>query len=169
MSEVLDLDIKFMSSLINTYMFVEKSKHLDCFCLLYEFNFKDPKFTHYENKLTNNELFVKNIDLGNKVLYIFKFPEEYLHEYYCLKNSKYSEFKTDAKQLILRFWGQVYSGNPLGIKFLVKLKQILYKEEKLKKEIELGLGVKLNVDQELGEFIELKNETFRESDYVVTK
>ena len=76
-------------------------------------------------------------DINDKVVYIFKFPEEYLNEYNCLLNSQYSKFGDDAKQLILRFWGEVYSGNSAGVNFLLKVKQILYKEEKLKERLQI--------------------------------
>lgn len=168
-AEVLDLDIKFMPYLINTFMFDSENQYVDCFYILHEFNFKNPEFTHYEHKLTNNKLFVKNIDLDNKVVYVFKFPEEYLPEYYFLMNSEYSKFGDDAKKLILRFWGQVYSGNPLGVNFLIKVKNILYKEEKLRKKLELDLGVKLDEDQELGDFVNLENETFKIEDFKQSK
>ena len=166
-SEVLDLDIKFLPYLINTYLFDENNEYENCIFILHEFNFKNPEFTKYEHKLVNNDLFVKNIDIDDKVVYVFKFPEEYLNEYNCLLNSEYSKFGDDAKQLILRFWGEVYSGNASGVNFLLKVKKILYKDEKLRKELETKLGVKIHAEQELGDFVEVDNETLRISE--VTK
>jgi len=169
MSEVLDLNLKFMPYLINTYMFDEKDEYKDCVYILHEFNFKNPEFTSYEHKLINNPLFIKHIDLGNQVAYIFKFPEEYLDEYYYLMNSKYSLFGDDAKKLILKFWGQVYSGNSLGVNFLLKVKNILYKDKKLKEKLEKDLGVKLDDNQELGDYVNLKNETFKIEEFDKSK
>lgn len=160
LSEVLDINIKFLPYLLNTYMFDDNSEYKECFYILHEFSFKNPEFTSYEHKLINNEIFIKSIDLDNKVMYIFKFPEEYLNEYYCLKESKYSEFKPDAKELILRFWSEVYSGNRLAVPFLIKVKQILYKDKKLKEKIEKDFGVVLDNDQELGDFVNIEDETF---------
>jgi hypothetical protein len=161
MSEVLDLNLKFIPYLLNTYMFDDKNEFQNCIFILHEFNFKNPEFTAYEHKLINNPLFVKHIDLDNKVVYVFKFPEEYLTEYYHLTNSNYSLFGNDAKQLILKFWGQVYSGNSLGVNFLLKVKNILYKDKKLKEKLEKDLGVKLDDNQELGDYVDLENETFK--------
>ena len=158
LSEVLDLNIKFLPYLINTYLFDENNEYENCIFILHEFNFKNPEFTKYEHKLTNNELFVKHIDIDDKVVYIFKFPEEYLNEYNCLLNSKYSKFGEDAKQLILRFWAEVYSGNSAGVAFLLKVKKILYKDEKLRKELEAKLGVKIDENQELGDYINPETE-----------
>jgi hypothetical protein len=96
---------------------------------------------------------------------VFKFPEEYLKEYYYLYDSKYSKFGDDAKKLILKFWGEVYSGNPNGIPFLIKVKQILYKDTKLREKIEKELStgkhqVRIDESQELGEHVDVENETF---------
>lgn len=158
LSEVLDLDIKFLPQLINTYMFDENNEYENCIFLLHEFNFKNPEFTKYEHKLITNPLFIKHIDVGNKVVYVFKFPEEYLNEYNCLLNSQYSKFGDDAKQLILRFWGEVYSGNSSGVNFLLKVKQILYKDSKLKERLQKDLNVVISNEQELGDYIDPHNE-----------
>lgn len=157
--------MKFMRYLLNTYMFVDEGDYKECLCILHEFTFKDPQFTAYEHRLTNNPLFVKCIDIDNKVLYIFKFPEEYLSEYYKFYEGKYSEFGEDAKQLILKFWAEVNKGNTASVQFLIKLKDILYKGTKLKETIEKKLGVKLNDDQELGEIIDIELETFKLEEY----
>ena len=159
-SELLDLDIKFLPYLINTYLFDENNEYENCIFILHEFNFKNPEFTKYEHKLTNNSLFVKHIDIDDKVVYIFKFPEEYLNEYNCLLNSQYSKFGDDAKQLILRFWAEVYSGNSAGVAFLLKIKQILYKDSKLKERLQKELGVTLDSNQELGDYVNPHNEIF---------
>ena len=161
LSELLDLDMRFMKYLLNTYMFHENDEYKDCFCILHEFSFKNPEFTSYEHRLTNNSLFVKAIDIGNKVLYIFKFPEEYLLEYYLFEQGRYSEFGDDAKKLILRFWAEAERGNPSVVKFLIKLKQILYKDEKLRLIIQKELNVTLDEESELGEVINIEEETFK--------
>lgn len=158
LSEVVDLRIKFIPYLLNTYMFDENNKFQECFYILHDFNFKNPEFTAYEHKLVNNPLFVKQIDIDNKVIYIFKFPEEYLDEYYKLLDSRYSEFGEDAKKLILKFWGEVYSGNSSGVNFLLKVKQILYKDEKLRQKIQTNLGVTIDKNQELGDHVDPENE-----------
>lgn len=158
LSEVLDLKIKFIPYLVNTYMFDENNEFQNCFYILHDFNFKNPEFTAYEHSLINNPLFVKQMDIGNRVVYVFKFPEEYLPEYYHLLESKYSKFGEDAKKLILRFWAEVYSGNSSGVQFLLKVKQILYKDKKLKDKLESYLGVILDKNQELGDHVDPNKE-----------
>jgi hypothetical protein len=150
-SEVVHLEKKFLDSIENTFMYVdgEKSEYL---CILQDFTFKDPAFTAYEHKLTKNKLFLKCIDLDKQVLYVFNFPKEYIQEFHYLLNSEYSK--------LLRFWSDMYSNNNNIIPVLVQIKQILYKDKKLKDRLEKELGVKIEDDQELGEYLDIEKETF---------
>tara|TARA_R110002049_G_scaffold263690_2_gene439887 strand:- start:38 stop:601 length:564 start_codon:yes stop_codon:yes gene_type:complete len=160
LSELLEFDKDFLPFLENTFMFDDLGKYNNCLLMLHDFDFKNPEFTKYEHAFTKNDLFQELIDIDNKVAYVFKFPEEYIVEYDNLINSKYSEFGEDAKELILEFWTDVYGEKPAAIGFLRKLKQILYKEQELRKELEKNLGVKIDTNAELGEFVVIENETF---------
>lgn len=162
LSEFVHFDLKLIEYLLNTYMFLEGEK--DCLCILHEFSFKDPTFTSYEHKLINNKLFIKHIDINNKVLYVFKFPDEYLKEYNLFKEGKYSEFDESSKKLILRFWTQIYENNPNAARFLIKLRQILNKDEKLKQILEKDLKIKISNNQELGEIMNNNDETYKLKD-----
>lgn len=166
LSEIVGFDKKFFAHLNNVYMFEDTGEYKDCLLILHDFSFKVPEFTAYEHNMINNNLFVKLIDIDDKVLYIFKFPDEYMYEYECLKNGKYSEFKFDAKELILDFFTDIYKGNPNAVPFLIKVKQILFKDEKLKKEIEESLQVSLPHNAELTDCIVIENETFELSKYI---
>lgn len=158
---VIGIEMNFFENIENTYMFDLDNEFKECFYIEQDFSFKNPEFTAYEHRLTNNYLFQKLIDLkDNKVLYIFKFPEEYLHEYYCLRDSKYSEFGEDAKQQILDFWTNIYGKSNNGVNFILSVKNILYKEKKLKETLEKDLNVKLDDTIELGQKVEEINETF---------
>lgn len=168
---IIGIEEKYISFLENTFMFDDQNEFEDCFYVYHDFSFKNPEFTKYEHKLTESYLFRKLIDISaDKVLYIFNFPEEYLHEYNCLKKSKYSEFGEDAKQQILDFWTKLYGKSTQGVSFILSVKKILYKDEKLKKQIEESLSSKhhkvtLDDDAELGEKVEIINETFNLNEY----
>lgn len=168
---LIGIEEKFINNLENTFMFDSNSEFNECFYILHEFSFKNPEFTKYEHKMTESYLFKKLIDIDSeKVLYIFNFPEEYLHEYYCLKDSKYSEFGEDAKQQILNFWTKLYGKTTTGVNFILSVKKILYKDPKLKKQIEERLSSKdhkviLDDNAELGEKVEISNETFNLNEY----
>ena len=48
---------------------------------------------------------------------------------------------------------------------MIKIKQILYKDKKLKDEIEKNLNVKLDDSAELGSFVDINSETINLSEY----
>ena len=164
-SELVNIEKQYLPYLNNTFMVDNEGKYENCIYILHDFDLSNPKFTTYEHHLINNELFVDMYDIGNQVLYVFKFPEEYLHEYNCLKNSKYSEFKDDAKELILEFWTVMYGENPNSLPFLTKVKDILFKTTKYRQKLERSLSSKtqkivISSEAELGDIIDIENETF---------
>jgi hypothetical protein len=160
LSELVEFDRKFFDNMQNTYIADDLGMYENCLYILHDFSFRNPEFTAYENRLTKTEYFVDLIDIDDKVLYIFKFPEEYMHEFIKFKQGKYSHFGADAKELILDFYTNVFQGNLNAVGFLLKLKQILFKDKKLKKEIEAKLGVSLPKDAELTDVINMEDETF---------
>ena len=171
LSELVNIDDKFINYLENTYMFDENNEFFECFFLLFEFSFKNPEFTAYEHKLTDSDLFVKTIDIDNqdKVIYVFKFPDEYLKEYYCLQRSEYSTFGDDAKKLILKFWTLAYGKVNGGINVILTIKQKLYKEKILKEKLEKITNVKIDDNAELGEHVSKYDETLRIAEVIAMK
>lgn len=164
-SEVIGVEYGFIDHLENTYMFDEKGEFVNCLFIEHIFLVNNDQFIAYEHKLTNNQYFLKNIDVEEKVVYVFRFPEEYLPEYNLLLEGKYSEFGEDAKKIILRFWTNMYGKTTSGINAILKIKQVLYKDKKLKQEIEDRLSsdqcrVVIADNAELGEAIEVEDETF---------
>ncbi len=174
LSELIPLRIDYMKFLENTYIFDDKGKYEDCIFILHDFSFKNPEFTQYEHSLTSNEFFVDLVDIGNQVLYIFKFPDVYLTEYHHFINGKYSKFGEDAKELILSYWGEVYTEKVYAVSFLLKLKQVLFKDKLLKQQIERelstrGAPIKLDDTTELASIIEPEEETFELSKYITNE
>lgn len=162
---LIGIEEKFYGLIENTYMFDSEKEYKDCFFIVQNFSFKNPEFTSYEYRMTNNDLFVKSIDFKDKVIYIYKFPKEYSHEYYCFSESNYSTFLEDAKKQILSFWTKIKGKQIGGASFVIKIKQILYKDKKLKDEIEKNLNVKLDDNAELGSFVEIEKETINLNEY----
>jgi hypothetical protein len=165
LSELVEFDRKFFDNLRNVFIADDLDRYKNCIYILHDFSFRNPEFTKYENKLTQSEYFVDLIDIDDQVLYVFKFPEEYMHEYNKFKEGKYSHFGLDAKELILDFYTSIFQGNLNAVNFLLKLKQILFKDKKLKKQIEENLGVSLPDDAELTDLIDMETETFKISQY----
>lgn len=161
LSELIGFEMQFMKHLINTYMFVEPSEDKLCLAILHDFSYQHPEFTRYEHSLTSSDLFVRSYDIDNQVLYVFRFPDEYLPEYNALYHGRYSEFGKDAKELILSFWSDIHSQNRKAIDTLIKVKQILYKDEKLRLSLQESLKVEIPEGSELGSKIEVEDETFK--------
>ena len=158
---LIGIEKKFFENIDNTYMFDLDNEYSECFFITHDFSFRNPEFTSYEHRFTSSYLFKNLIDISNeKVVYIFKFPDEYLHEYNCLINSKYSEFGEDAKEQILDFWTSIYGKSHAGVNFILSVKKILYKDKNLKEQLEKSLNVKIDDNMELGEKVEIINETF---------
>lgn len=160
LSEEVELDKRFYSFLKDTYIFDNLNIYKNCIYILHDFNFRNPEFTSYEHKLINNDLFLDLVDIDDKVLYIYKFPKQYMFEYEKFKEGKYSQFGEDSKKLIINFFVNIYKNDPNAIGFLVKLKQVLYKDKILKQKIEKELGVTLDDNAELTDLISINNETF---------
>lgn len=156
---LIGIEPNFYSFIENTYIIDSNNEYENCFFIVQNFSFKNPEFTSYEYRMTNNNLFLKNIDIGDKVIYIYKFPEEYMNEYNQFKDSKYSKFYEDAKKQIIKFWTVIKGNNISGISFVMKIKQILYKEQILKNEIEKQLNINLSNEAELGSHVYLDKET----------
>lgn len=161
LAELININYKFIPFIENTYLQDNENKHNNCFYIMHDFNFKNPDFTNYEHKFIDSELYETLYDVDNKVLYIFKFPEEFMYEYMCFKDSKYSEFGEDAKKVILEFWTEIYGKNAGAISFLNTIKQVLYKEDALRIKKERKLGVEISKDAELGDFVYLDKETYK--------
>ena len=162
-SEFVNIKKEYFYNLENTYISDDKSIYKNCIYLLHNFSFKNPKLTLYEHTLTDNKLFVDLIDdtANNKVIYVFKFPEEYLHEYKKFKQGKYSEFNLDAKEIILNFYGNIYSNNERAVSFLLKTKQILFKNKILREKYEKELNVKIDTSAELSDPMNEEDETIK--------
>lgn len=165
LSEIVSFEKRFYKFIVNTYIHFNDEKYKNCIGILHNFSFRNPDFTAYEHKLIKNELFVELIDIGDDVLYIFKFPEEYLHEYNSFINGHYSKFGTDAKEMILEFFNHIYKGNINATPFLLKVNQVLFKDTKLKRQLENELNVKLPDEAELSDIPSVEAETFDLSKY----
>ena len=162
---LIGIEERFYDLIENTFMFDSENQYKDCFFIIQNFSFKNPEFTAYEHRITNNDLFVKAVDIKDKVIYIYKFPKEYTHEYYEFTNSNYSTFLEDAKKQILKFWTVIKGKQISGASFILKIKQILYKDKKLKEELENRLKVKIADDAELGSLVDLNSETINLNEY----
>lgn len=159
-AQVLPLRQAFIPYIINTFLYREGFDKEGMYLHIQQrFNFKNPDFTRYEHELTSSEYFVESVDHGDDVIYTFLFPEEYEHEYRSFINGKYSEFKDDAKEVIIDFLNTLYRYNHKAFNFLIKVRRVLHKDERLRKQWK-SKGVDIPEGSELESIISIEEETF---------
>lgn len=166
LGEQVYFDKQILKHIKNTYLFSTKHTVGDLFFILCNFDYSDPDYAKLESRLISNDLYLESYDILTDTLYVFKFPPEYKAEYLNFIQGKYSKFQNDAKRIILSFWGELYGDIPLFVTTtLLKIKQVLYKDKKLKERLENELSsnnhkVILPEDAELGNKINIEKEQF---------
>lgn len=153
---------EILNGTINTYALSKNSVYEPTvFTIKIKLDFSDSSFISYENLLIKSPIFLNCFSIEDCMVYVFKFPEEYLRDRQKFILGKYSEMSTMAKKKILAYWTGLYGNNPSFITGpLTKIKQILFKEVKLKQRLELELGSIIDDGAELGNLISVDNETF---------
>lgn len=157
LSEVVDI-YSIIEFVDNTYIFDNSNKYTNCIFLKTTLNFKIPEYAKLEKTIINNYLYVDTIDTEEYIIYIFKFPEEYLHEYYSFIRGEYSKFGIDAKDLIIKFIEKAFKRYDIS-KVIERVNGYLFKNEEYKKILEKRINIKLPNNVELGDIINKKNET----------
>lgn len=161
LSEQVNLKKTLLTFVKNTYIFTNKNKDIGKFYILCEFNYSDESFTTLEKYLIDNELFITSYENNSEILYEYEFPDVYIYEQKTFIEGKYSEFKQDTKDLILSFWSGLFGHIPSFVTgVLLKIRQILDKDPKLRTKLIKDLKVYIDKDAELGNKIELINETY---------
>ena len=154
--EFFNLPDSISHNFINCFIFDKGKWHTNCIYLLYNYEARNVNFTKFEYELSKTNGYITHYDLkDNMVLFVLEFPKEYIKEYLHYANSEYSQYNSDAKEIILKYY------RSKNIKTLVynKIKNILYRSSELKLEIERILGVKLSDTSELGEIVDTISET----------
>lgn len=148
---------------INCFIFDTDNLHKNCIYLLYKYDIKNPNFTFFEFELSKTNGYVKHYDLkDNLILFVLKFPEEYLEEYNYYIEGSYSKYNNDAKRLILDYYK-----NRIPSIVYNKIDQILYKKKELKLQIEKILGVNLSNESELGDIMDKDSETINITENII--
>ena len=146
---------------INTYIFDDKTLYNNSIFVFFEYKKgKNAKIEKYEQELVQSMLFQDIIYSDNySTCFVFNFPKKFIGEYYLFLQGKYSEYSNYAKTLIVEFYTELYNGNLNAIDFLMTVKQVLFKDEKLKQKIEKDLGVVLDSNAELTSIMNMRDET----------
>lgn len=152
--------IKFLESIINTYIFTSTDSSLKCIHILYDISIKSsPHYQEYVSDLSVN-LLLKDLRIIPQGVVVSLFlPEEHYDDYNYFLLGKYSEFQDTSKRKILYFLHSNYPGLYDTIK---KVEAILYRKDELKKYWENFLGITLPRDVELSSIIDIEEETLIE-------
>lgn len=143
------------SLFVNAFISTEEID--ECIAVLYRYS-GDKLFTQFEEGLCSNPNFIKSDDVDHyHTLYIFDVPDSAKDTYNKFRQGKYSEIDDIWKLLILHYHGFYRDG---------KTGQILYKDEKLKAELESKLDFELG-DAELHSIPDMKYERFNKNYYAI--
>lgn len=157
--DVLDVDLRFINMVENTYLFEESGKYDNCIFVEIIFAFDNPEFIKFEHSLKDSYLFRDKIDIdSNKVIFIYDFPTDYMSEYLYYLEGKYSKFSKAAVDVILNYYRNIYKEKRFVVEFLIRLNQIFNKDDNLRKELELSLKTKIKPGSELTDIMDFEKE-----------
>ena len=137
--------------------FIKTEEDGYCIALLYRWS-GDPLFLKFEKALAQFRDFSRVTDpSANTVLFVFTIPNRVKEDFAKFKRGKYSKFSEEYKLDILRFH---------NVNDDSEIAQILWQDDKRRKDMEEKLGCTLDPDSELLSIIDEDNETFNIEDYV---
>lgn len=155
------LNKEFVAQIQNTYLF--HPSHVTDKYIGITFKpsiLKNPKFINDIQNLILHESFIEIEETKNEILYLFEFPEKYFQEYFKFLKGKYSQFSRRSKEIILRYWTENQITTAESIYELIRIKQILFKDEKLRFELQESLNEKIPKGVELGSIVNINDEIF---------
>jgi hypothetical protein len=146
------------SLFVNAFMATPEEP--ECIALLYRFS-GESIFTKFESALCSFRNFKRRIDPDPyHVLFVFDIPEEAKSSYAAFKEGRYSEIDDDWKLRILEFHGFDFDGHT---------GKILFRDPRLRQDLEQKLDVQLPADAELHSKPNLEAETFSPEFYSPSK
>jgi hypothetical protein len=146
------------SLFVNAFMATPEEP--ECIALLYRFS-GEPIFTKFESALCSFRNFKRRIDPDPyHVLFVFDIPEEAKSSYVAFRDGRYSEIDDDWKLRILEFHGFDFDGHT---------GKILFRDPRLRQDLEERLDVQLPENAELHSKPKLELETFSPAFYTPSK
>jgi hypothetical protein len=153
-----ELEVPKMMNLINIYIKHEDHPELDnhLFCL---FSWSANKiYTSFEDELIKHKLFEFHKDVSSQHFIVcFKVGKEMQDNYDSFKKGKYSQITQSGKEQIIKFYN-------IGKDHAVYM--VMYKDPRLKKQLEKVLDTKISDLSELSSILDFDRETYSSS-YIV--
>lgn len=161
LSETINIDEKLLSFFINSYMFTNNSIELGKIFIKCKFNYSSPQFSVWESILTDNELYIDSKSVEDEIIYEFKMPLEYIEDQKLFIQGRYSEISKTTQNLIIRYWLELYGNRKDFVMTIVKkIKGVFNKADWLRLEMENDLNISISKNKELGNLINIENETY---------
>ena len=153
-------DQKILACIKNTYIF-NKNAAYSHECFFIEASFGSGQM-HLEDRMMDSSVFLDCHPLSNgNTIYIFEFPKNYIEDRHHFIKGRYSRFAQRSKKSILYFWTNLYGKNPAFVMgALMRIKRVLFKDEKLRYKMMEDLGAEIEEGAELGYLIDRDKETF---------
>jgi hypothetical protein len=118
-------------------------------------------FPIYEDYLVNHLNFLDKLDVNlnqlSCVLYTFLFPSKFYQEYDKFCEGRFSEFSEESKNIILKFLIKHY---PKQGNVVMNIRQVLYKDETLRKRLSEEFNTPIPIDLELSSIPNLNKEKY---------
>lgn len=154
LNEYCKIDSDYLLLLSNVYSRHYDYRQEEVITICYEFINNDP-FLEYVENFRQNELF-KEMFIDKEYLAItFYFPKEFRNEYYLYREGKFSRFSDRAKEVILKYVLDIHKLNDTE-----RIRRVLYRDERLRKQLEEQLDMSIDSELELSSKPNLINETF---------
>lgn len=160
-TEFVEITKEMIKYFDNSYLFTDEYRDSGRIFLKFSFNYSNVKFSEWEDKLTQNNLYVNSISQGKSILYEFIIPEKYEEDQIHFINSEPSKMSDEAKKIIVKYWVKTLgkeNGFVMGV--LKKIKGVLDRSEWLRKELEESLNCSIDKDKELINLINHEKETY---------
>jgi len=160
---VKELSLKYVDSIINTFLYVENITDEPIIAVLYKYTDKveytiesNTGFMYYAEVLEKSNYYLKGIELGDYSLFIFKLPDKLNYAYGCLVEGKYSWITPEDKQVIIAHLNKYY---PREKNTITRIVGILNRSEIIRNQYEQELGISIAKDIELSSKIDISKET----------
>lgn len=154
LSEFCPVDKDYIILLDNVYALHVDYPDETMITISYEFIDND-MFMQYLELFRKNELFKEMYVDKENISITFYFPKDYLQEHLLYCQGKFSRFREEAKDCILKYILDIHK-----LKDAERIRRVLYKDESLRKELEKKLDLLIDPNLELSSKPNLVNEMF---------
>ncbi len=151
------IDLKYVEDIANTYI-VDNTSPENLIILKYKNKNKIILDKEYINTIINNILFLSNQEDDEFLYFSLRIPKRFNREFKLFIEGRYSEFGEPAKQIIINFLTTHFKSSYQTIELV---KAILYREERLRKQLSKELNMYIPANYELSSKIDLELERLK--------